>query len=387
MSLPENYHLLRGPARPPRTAGLTVWVSLLLLSMNAVSFAANHLLNVRIGTHKNFDRIVFEFQSEANCEIAYKSDKLIEVVIRNAATREGFSLPALPPGLGTIRSVDAFRQGSNDLVFEINLLREAQASEKPIPGSPWKYAIDIGSKVARTEDDKPRYVPGDKPIQTRFAEAHPKTPVDFDPIKLRAVLAYFYLAIGDEPRAREEAARYESLVGEPLDLSPDFDLASANTAERKTAHTPITAQGQPLPSSLIIWYALGGGFIGGLFGVMSMRFAPRLKLLIPRGNWINSIRKLEASVTEDLEKLQKTVKSPESAAASATPPVPAAKPRPQPEAAGQVPVPVEAATESPADSRVRQVLDQHRSGRDVQAIAQNLEMSQDEVKLIIDLNQ
>ena len=39
------------------------------------------------------------------------------------------------------------------------------------------------------------------------------------------------------------------------------------------------------------------------------------------------------------------------------------------------------------DRRVRRVLELNKEGRSIQAIAQELEMGQDEVKLILDLNQ
>ncbi|MCX6601419.1 MAG: hypothetical protein NT025_07640 [bacterium] len=343
--------------------------------------AANTLLDVRVGPHKRFDRIVFEFENEASSRVVLKNNQKVEVRFTDVRLLDHFSVPALPRGLTVLRGIDAYREGESGLVFEILLARDATPTELPLAGRPWRLALDLAPRVSENPDEKPEYVPGDQPIPTKFAEAPLSVGDTVNTAQLRAVLAYFYLAQGDTRRALEQAALYQKIAGTPLDLG-------FNRSAPQTAPTPLPPAWQPawnrwrLSPAVLLMAALGIGFA---LGIIIRGFAPRVRISLqrtprfPRRRKEKTPRDLAEEIANDLDVLDDVVLQ--------EPPRAPAEPVTSPEAA-------EAAVESDAekelrdtvrDRRVARVLELSREGRSISAIAEELQMGQDEIKLILDL--
>jgi DNA-binding NarL/FixJ family response regulator len=109
---------------------------------------------------------------------------------------------------------------------------------------------------------------------------------------------------------------------------------------------------------------------------------PRLSM--PHRKSHKKERPVKADVTGELEEGLQALDE----AVAQEPPRKAAAPPPPPPEPEPVLQPAEdEVRESLMDRRVRRVLELSREGRSVTAIAEELQMGQDEVKLILDLNQ
>ena len=367
-------------------ARLLAALSILLSALCEVAYpnpsaATNTLLDVRVGPHKRFDRIVFEFENEATTRVVLKNSQKVEVRFTDIRVLNNFRVPVLPRGLTVLKGIDAYREGDTGVVFEILLARDATPTELPLYGSPWRLALDLAPRISEQSEDKPEYIPGDQPIPTKFAEA-PIIPADtVNSAQLRAVLAYFYLAQGDTRQAVEQAGIYQKITGTPLDL--DFNIATPKTPSPAPQQT-----WQPkwnilnLSPAILMAAALGTGVVLG-FIIRSAAGKIHLNLYRvprpPRRKKEKKPRDLANEIERDLETLDEAVdqEPPRQSAAA------------EPEA---VPVQVESEAENELretvmDRRVTRVLELSRDGRSVAAIAEELQMGQDEVKLILDLNQ
>lgn len=338
--------------------------------------APNTLLDVRVGPHKRFDRVVFVFESEASSRVVLKNNQKVEVRFADVRLLDHFSVPALPRGLTVLRGIDAYREGESGLVFEILLARDATPTELPLAGHPWRLALDFAPRVSENPDEKPEYVPGDQPIPTKFAEKPILAADSLNTAQLRAVLAYFYLAQGDTHRALEQAALYQKSAGTPLDLG-------FNRSARRTAPTnPPPPARQPqwngwrLSPAMLLAVALG---IGVILGIMIRSFAPRVHVSLqrparPPRKKEKTPRDLAEEIASDLDVLDDVVQQ--------------EPPRSSSEIA-QVAVESDAEKElreTVVDRRLARVVELSREGRSISAIAEELQMGQDEVKLILDLN-
>jgi hypothetical protein len=184
----------------------------LLLTAVPPVMAAEHplLLDVRVGPHKQFDRIVFEFAAPVEARVDVKNAQTVNVRFVGVEIAAGFTLPPMPSGLSLIKNMEAFRDGDGTVLFEVTLARDATPSELPLPGSPWRLAVDLAPRVTESEksETKPEYVPGDLPIPTKFAKREPLLPDSMDPARVHAVLAYYHLSRGDTEKALAEANLY-----------------------------------------------------------------------------------------------------------------------------------------------------------------------------------
>lgn len=367
-------------------ARLLAALSFLLAALCGVAYpnpsaTSNTLLDVRVGPHKRFDRVVFEFESAATTRVVLKNNQKVEVRFTDVRVLNNFRVPDLPRGLTVLKGIDAYREGETGVVFEILLARDATPTELPLQGNPWRLAIDLAPRESEQSEDKPEYIPGDLPIPTKFAEG-PIAPADtVNSEQLRAVLAYFYLAQGDTRRALEQAGMYQKIAGTPLDLG--FNI----TAPKTTPPTPQYSW-QPkwnvlhLSPTALIALALG---IGIVLGFVFRSVVGKIHITLdraprpPRRRKEKKARDLAEEIARDLDTLDGALEQ--------------ESPRESVTAESETePVPVESEPESELresvmDRRVARVLELSREGRNVAAIAEELQMGQDEVKLILDLNQ
>jgi len=316
----------------------------------------------------------------------------------------------MPRDISILKRIDAFREGDTNVVFELTLSRDAIPSELPLTGSPWRLAVDLAPRTAQatppaTEpkpeaapEPKPEYIPGDLPIPTKLAEV--SAPEDSsesggDAARVYSTLAYFYMARGDTANAKAQADLYLKATGKTLDLAipPVARTAAPVTA---TATAPAVnsvswwvnkARHITIPTAAILCAIFAAGLLGGLMlrrifgGWHPPRLTlPRLKFKLKERP--TTKKDVAEELEEGLEALDEAVaqEPPRSAAPAAPPPEPEPVPEPVLQAEDEV-------KESLMDRRVRRVLELSREGRTVTAIAEELQMGQDEVKLILDLNQ
>ncbi|HEY3295767.1 MAG TPA: hypothetical protein VGL38_10030 [bacterium] len=364
----------------------------LLGSMALSAFAApnNALLDVRIGTHKQFDRVVFELQSALVPSVKVKDGQRIEVRFSGVNVPQNFSLPSLPPDLTILKRIDAFREGE-DILFDLTLVRDATPTELPLMGTPWRLAIDLAPRTAAAPPEKkPEYIPGDLPIPTKLA-GEDVTEAPEDPAQAHAVLAYFYLDRGDTANAAQEALAYQQITGKALDLSartvakatPTPPPPRPQSAQAKQGFWPKKWPKLVIPTPVIWLIIFGGGLLGGLAIRGGIR-PPRLRMpKLPQRKKKPQSQDMETELSDDLQALEEAVaQEPPRKAAPAAPPPPERELIPEPVLEEEQEV-----RESLMDRRVRRVLELNREGRSVTDIAEELQMGQDEVKLILDLNQ
>jgi hypothetical protein len=343
--------------------------------------AANTLLDVRVGPHKHFDRIVFEFENEASSRVVLKNDQKVEVRFADVRLLDHFSVPPLPRGLTVLRGIDAYREGESGLVFEILLARDATPTELPLMGRPWRLALDLAPRVSENPEEKPEYVPGDQPIPTKFADAPLSTGDTVNTAQLRAVLAHFYLAQGDTRRALEQAALYQKIAGTPLDLGINRSAPQPSPTSVPPARQPAWSLWRLSPTVLLL-AALG---IGLAFGFVIRSFALQVQISLqrttrlPRRRKEKTPRDLAEEIANDLDVLDDVVlQEPTRAPADSLASSEAADATVDSDAEKEL-------RDTVKDRRVARVLELSHEGRSISAIAEELQMGQDEVRLILDL--
>ncbi|MDD5088579.1 MAG: hypothetical protein PHI18_07270 [bacterium] len=399
---------------PQRTISILAICALgWLASAASVAAPRNELIDLRVGRHKSFDRVVFEFPAEMPREISVLSEHRVQVRFPQGTLRADFAVPRLPENLAVISGLQASRMSDQALVVDIFLKRAASPSELPLAGETWRLAMDLAPSMSEKPAEKPEYIPGDRPIPTTFAaksepQAVPEspptpeiskpaetphlalTPQAEDPLadaaQIHSVLAYFFLSRGDTEDALAEARSYSEITGSPLAA---FDV-SAETMSGIREHSSQAK----LRLLFLTWpWALAVMFGAGLLaGLVLWRVLPKrpIRLKLPRlpKLKLETRRKIvESDPTEELEAdlhaLDTAIaEEPPRRAKSKTPEIePEDEPVPQ-----QVVDEEKEAKETLMDRRVRRVLELNKEGRTVAAIAEELEMNQDEVKLILDLN-
>lgn len=378
---------------------------------SAAAFAAprGELIDLRVGRHKSFDRVVFEFPAEMPREISVLSEHRVQVRFAAGTLRADFTVPRLPENLAVISGLQASHKPDQELVVDIFLKRAATPSELMLAGETWRLAMDLAPRMSEQPAGKPEYIPGDRPIPTTFAEAteppstplpqstpEPPKPVEpketpqlaqipqvedtLDPAQIHSVLAYFFLSRGDTENALAEARRYSEITGSPL-------------ASFHVEPTTPPAQAR-LRLFFLTWpWALAVMFGAGLLaGLVLWRVLPKtpIRMKLPQMPKLKLERKPKTAAPDPTDELEADLHALDAAVAE-EPPRRAKRETAEIEPEDE-PVPQEVvdeekeAKETLMDRRVRRVLQLNKEGRTVAAIAEELEMNQDEVKLILDLN-
>ncbi len=451
-------------------------LALLVIALSVGSTLAGTLSGVRFGSHQGFDRLVCEFADPVKYEIVATKDGYTEVKLRNTSVDEQFFLPKLPPQIKLITSVEAFREGDHDIVLEIRGATPLDAKPIELQGETWRLAIDFSTRKATPTDvvppaqdqtpetakpkhnakpkstDGPEYVPGDKPLETRMAEAAPKpTPVEkkaeepkkaeqqthtapleppkSDPVAEKPVQSQFESSdttdlgidesqlVAEDPKLIDTAKAFEVLA-EFFDLMGDetkarsyaklyFDKNDVGALDKQTelphGNASANAEQQAMwPIWLLASVAFLAGIVGGILGnrLHMPKFGSSFtKLKFPK----LKLPKREKKVIEpdpvhelakDLAELNKAVAQERPAKAPLTPggaktviPKEVVEEAEKDFPDDEQPATVEAAMkESLMDRRVKRVLELSGQNKSLAEIAQELDMGQDEVKLILDLN-
>lgn len=447
--------------------------ALALCCMTVSEASAATLSGVRFGSHKGYDRVVCEFSDVTPYSVIKKADNRIELRLRNVDVDTAFFLPRLPDQLKLIKEVEAFREGESDIVLEVTATGPITATPTELPGHNWRLAMDFSiydpnaapvtppdAKSGHTSPaqdnaksqpaDHPEYIPGDKPFETKYADAkheqakeptpvkdstntatplehpevaaehsqkdeqpetasheenadqlettensHEELAYDTDTAKALEVLAEFFDLMGDEEAARSYARLY-------LDRTGNGGLAENDQDQQKAT----------APFWLITLIAFGAGLIGGVtakfiklpaFKLRGFKF--RLpKFSLPRRNPKSQEESEPDEISRDIDRLDEAVanekprkpkpndkpneaRQEEPKEAPKEVPKEVAKQAEEEFPADEEPANVEVAMkESLMDRRVKRVLELAADKRSLPEIAQELDMGQDEVKLILDLN-
>ncbi|MBL0061204.1 MAG: hypothetical protein IPP40_06905 [bacterium] len=415
---------------------------LLMLAVGVTSANAASLLSVRFGSHQGFDRMVCELSNATKYEVKQAENGVVELHLDNVAVSEKFFLPKLPPQIKLLTSVEAFLEGDHSIVIEIRGTEALFAKTTELKGASWRLALDLSkqseqptepahvepttAKPETTSTTKPQlkhrpakdepapYVPGDKPIETILADKqeskeepkllHEEKPADepaapkhkkpaktvagplltADSLKALEVLAEFYDVMGDQDAARE----YARLYLDKVDSGGSFPKKEAE----QTATWPIW---------ILVAIAFAAGIAGGIIGnrlrmPKGSPSMPKFRLSSLKLPKFGKRKDKAEELSEDLNKLDRAVASEKHKTNL--------KPQPK-QAAFKAEVPAEIVKdaeedfpedtkenletdmkESLMDRRVKRVMELNSQNRSLADIAKELDMGQDEVKLIIDLN-
>jgi hypothetical protein len=371
-----------------RTVRAGIVLSTILLLAVGAWAEETTLLDVRVGPHKLFDRLVFEFERETAAQVVTLPNQQVEVRFHNVRLPENFPAPSLPRGLIVLKSVAFTPDGNNNVTFTINLMRDAMPTELPLAGTPWRLAVDFAPRVTESPEPKPDYIPGDQPIPTKFAEQEPDKSDSFDPTSVHAVLAYFYATRGDTAAAAREAQAYLQQTGKPLQQTPT-SLPATDASVTKTPRILLTALNwlRTLPTAVVLLSV----FVAGMFSGIALRWMVKSfrlpkwhmpKLRLPRIKRAPHLKDRSNELEEDMKVLEEAVES-----------EPARRKEKSPPEATEPELPVEVAAgseqeirETLMDRRVKRVLELSASGRSIVEIADEMQMGQDEIRLILDLN-
>jgi hypothetical protein len=369
-----------------RRAGIAL--SLILLMTVCAWAEESTLLDVRVGPHKLFDRLVFEFERETAAQVVTLPNQQVEIRFHNVQLPEKFSVPSLPRGLIALKSVEFTPQGDNNLTFTISLIRDAMPTELPLAGTPWRLAVDFAPRVTESPEPKPDYIPGDQPLPTKFAEQEPVKTDSFDPTSVHAVLAYFYATRGDTAAAAREAQAYMQQTGKPLQATAVPQPVQESPAT-KTPRILMAALNwlRTLPTAIVLLAV----FVAGMFSGIALRWMAKsirlTKWHLPRMRWPKfkraaRLKDRSGELQDDLKTLDEAIEQ-EPVRRKEKEPAEAQEP--------ETLVEVEAGSEQEIretlmDRRVKRVLELSASGRTVVEIADEMQMGQDEIKLILDLN-
>ena len=445
--------------RMPIIAVLTVC----MLSSSAFA-AVGKLMDVRVGTHRQHDRLVMEIDNQVQYHINTDNPDKITVRLFNTNASNTFVLPDLKKNLMFIKGVEAYLIGNSDIEIDIVLGAQSDYKLLELAGSPWRLVVDFSEKEIippvdaskPVKQEEPEYVPGDKPIETRYAEDHSETKdieasidttdmafadevnrvlqkidnsnsiedslsellgplqpdfiesfdehigtnyelaesypepeeTDLDPEttnRINTVLRHYYLAIGDTDAA--VAFGYPNVQDQFM--TEELETAMQNAGISVT----LAALIYRMPWMIFV-AAFLTGTIGGILGYFILSRSSSIKL--PKRKPKAKKEKTEAVAEEpEAEQLEQDMDSLESAVELEPQTEPEEDLVPEPEPVIEAEEGAEAEAEAPADEelketamerRVKRVLDLSKGGADIESIAKQLEMSQDEVKLILDLN-
>jgi hypothetical protein len=335
---------------------------------------ATTVYGVRYGIHKDFDRVVFELSAPVNCTIETVDSLHLRVHLGSIEVGQEFRVSSVPKKTVSIRSMRASGGGKAPFVLDICLHTSGKSRVLKFGGTPHRVAVDITPiQTAQSPQEEPTYIPGDRPYPTRFAET-PAASGDSDNAKISAILAYYFASMGDSVKAREEAKAYQKATGQSLNLTIE--------------PSPFTVP--PSPHILFPWLKVD--YIIAFFAGMLGYFVSILLSLIA-GSWTRRHPRDQAeSLSAFARKIRKTCDQappPQSESAAKTESAKERRDSTPPKAAQPEALELEEVQkikDSAAERRVQRVVQLAEQGKTLADIAQELEMSQDEVKLILDLN-
>ena len=236
-----------------------------ILAVAAAACAhANELRCAQLDPLGRSDRIILELDRAVDRLIRIMPDQRVEILLEDTRLSPIFDVPDVPDNLTLISAMTAYAQGDSQVVILLQLRRDAEPSEQVLSERPCRIAVDLAPKATTRDAREPEWIPGDRPIPTKYAEIHPEgsdpNDVRLSKTTLSSVLVIAFLMgaaamaflvslldrIGDAgQRARADTNPQLNLsLGLPEELSHDLDRLS-RIADREQ----VQNQGAPSPAS------------------------------------------------------------------------------------------------------------------------------------------
>ncbi len=351
----------------------------LALGIASATTTAPTIYGIRYGTHTNYDRIVIELSEPVDCRVETIEPEHLRIHLGKLTVSQKFCAAKLPDKMATIKYAHASGGGELPFTLDIHLRESVSASVMKIEGDPSRIAIDFHPKQAvKPAEKEPEYIPGDRPFPTKFAET--SLPLEeINDAKIHAILAFYFAAAGDSAKAEQEAAIYASLTGNPLEFASEVQITTPEIIVPGPAHV------------IVPWLKLDY-LIAFLAGMIGYAFCLALSIVI---GWRKK-RHPHKQADEMMTYAQNIREAVDKAVAAETtetkqketPPAQTVPEKLEPVEEPPFPEPaeVEALKESAVERRAKRVVELSKQGKSIADIAQELEMSQDEIKLILDFN-
>jgi hypothetical protein len=367
----------KNPFAPPMKKLFSVAIFLpLLLFAISTNAAGTTIYGIRYGAHVQFDRVVLELSAPVDCQIEVVDSLQLRIHLSRVNIAPEFRVSPLPKRTVSVLSMKATGGGEAPFSLTIRLRTSATTRVMKLGGTPYRIAVDVTPRQAESPPrEEPTYIPGDRAYPTKFG-ANTAPSLGADSAKIHAILAHFFTARGDSAKALREALAYEALTGNPLYIGPE--TITTRTVPKLQAPYVVFPW---LKVDYLI--AFGAGVLGYILSAL---------VAISMGGWgRRRVRDQADGLMARAEKIRSTLK-PETEETSS--PAQTEAPQEQSEQTSEEPVAqevveaveVQRLKESAMDRRIQQVLQLAADGKTAADIAQELEMSQDEIKLILDLN-
>lgn len=348
----------------------------IILMLPPVAARGATIYGIRCGAHGDFDRVVLELSVPIDCQIESVDSLTLRIHLGRVEVSSDFRVAPLPKKTASILSVRASGGGEVPFIVNVRLRESSTTRMTKLGGLPYRMAVDIAP--VQTEPplkEEPSYIPGDRPYPTKFAQSATRVE-GVDSAKMHAILAHYFTAIGDSAGALREALAYEALTGKFLYIGPEMQVMAPPMLVPQT------------PSIFFPWLkvdyliAFGAGILGFAFAAL---------ISLSGGWWTRRhIRDQAENLMARARRIQKTYQQPTQSPATADMDDPPSQTRPTPvESEGEQPLEaseIQKLKQSATDRRVQRVLQLAGEGKTIADIAQELEMSEDEIKLILDLN-
>ena len=147
-----------------------VLAAALIFTSNS-SVSANMLRCAQIDPQGRFDRVLLELDYPVDRLIRVMPDQQIEILLNDTKLSPVFNVPEVPHNLALIQGLSAYADGDSQVVIRLQLRQDARPSEQLLSERPCRLAIDLTPQMIESVSPQPEWIPGDRPIPTKFAEA------------------------------------------------------------------------------------------------------------------------------------------------------------------------------------------------------------------------
>ena len=146
-------------------------IAILLLLLVPAAVFANRLHRAYSIPYGRSDRVILEFDHRAEYQMTSRAGDVIEITFEDAELSSDFRLGELPDQLAIVKSINPHSNEVGQLVLTIELQQQAEPTGITLNLNPWRYAVDLAPKMMNGDPAKPPYIPGDRPIRTKYSQA------------------------------------------------------------------------------------------------------------------------------------------------------------------------------------------------------------------------
>ncbi len=175
----------------------TSYLVLIFALASAVSTALasdNALRRILLGTRDRSDTILLELDRPVKSKMATLPDQYLEIRLEGAELAPAFVPPVITNELSLVRSLVVSQDSNSVLILTIQLTQDAEPSAWTLSTKPWQYIVNLAPKAASGQSTSPQWIPGDRPIRTKYAETKPSLPIPLVPLSRFSLTALLALA-------------------------------------------------------------------------------------------------------------------------------------------------------------------------------------------------